>query len=73
MSVIRFKDEDDVVAMANDSVYGLASGVFSRDITRALRTGHRLEAGTVWVNSCASRVIFASTLMIRVLNFHRST
>ncbi|TFY79110.1 hypothetical protein EWM64_g4902 [Hericium alpestre] len=48
--VTRFKDEDDVVAKANDTVYGLASAVFSKDIDRAIRTGHRLQAGTVWVN-----------------------
>lgn len=47
--VIKFKDEDDVVRLANDTVYGLAAIVFSQDINRALETAHRLKAGTVWV------------------------
>ncbi|KAK0527347.1 hypothetical protein OC834_004449 [Tilletia horrida] len=45
-----FKDTDDLIAKANDSYYGLAAAVFSRDISRALDTAHRLHAGTVWVN-----------------------
>eukprot|EP00914_Ancora_sagittata_P012843 GHVO01024794.1.p1 GENE.GHVO01024794.1~~GHVO01024794.1.p1 ORF type:complete len:333 (+),score=19.19 GHVO01024794.1:598-1596(+) len=48
--VIKFENEEDVVRQANDSVYGLAAAVFSQNITRALRTAHRLQAGTIWVN-----------------------
>ena len=48
--LMRFKDEDDIVHQANDSIYGLAAAVFSQNITRALSTAHRLRAGTVWVN-----------------------
>ncbi|KAJ3017778.1 aldehyde dehydrogenase (NAD(P)(+)) ald5 [Thoreauomyces humboldtii] len=48
--VSRFKDDKDIVAMANDSMYGLAAAVFSRDVSRALTTAHALKAGTVWVN-----------------------
>ncbi|KAJ7665645.1 aldehyde dehydrogenase domain-containing protein [Mycena rosella] len=48
--IIKFKDEDDVIRQANDTVYGLASGVFSQNINRAIRTAHRLQAGTAWVN-----------------------
>ena len=47
---IRWKDEDEVVQMANDSHYGLAAFVWSRDIGQALRTAHRVEAGWVQVN-----------------------
>lgn len=43
-------DEDDVVERANDVDYGLAAGVIASDITRALGTARRLEAGVVWVN-----------------------
>jgi acyl-CoA reductase-like NAD-dependent aldehyde dehydrogenase len=48
---IPFKDEEDLIAQANDTVYGLASGIWTRDYRRAWRIGRRLEAGTVWVNT----------------------
>ncbi|KAF9779771.1 NAD-dependent aldehyde dehydrogenase [Thelephora terrestris] len=48
--VIKFEDEDDVVRQANDTLYGLAAAVFSKDIDRALQTVNKLKAGTVWVN-----------------------
>ncbi|THU99012.1 aldehyde dehydrogenase [Dendrothele bispora CBS 962.96] len=51
--VIKFEDEDDVVHQANDTMYGLASAVFSQDINKALTVAHRLRAGTAWVN-CAN-------------------
>ncbi|WP_148573803.1 aldehyde dehydrogenase family protein [Nocardioides caldifontis] len=47
----RFKDIEEVVAQANDTRYGLASGVWTKDIATAHRTAARLQAGTVWVNS----------------------
>jgi len=49
-SLIPFKDEDDVVRQANDTTYGLAAGVFTRDLGRAHRVSRRLKAGSVWVN-----------------------
>jgi len=48
--VAKFENEADIIAMANDTMYGLAAAVFSRDITRALGTAHKIKAGTVWVN-----------------------
>ncbi|MFN0217340.1 MAG: betaine-aldehyde dehydrogenase [Hyphomicrobium sp.] len=51
MSVLRFSDEDDVVARANDTRYGLAAGVFTRDLARAHRVANRLEAGICWINN----------------------
>jgi len=48
--VSKFSDEEDLISQANDTVYGLAAAVFSRDITKALDTAHKLKAGTVWVN-----------------------
>lgn len=51
LSVIRFKDDEDAIRIANDVVYGLAAGVWTQDITRALTMTKRLQAGTVWVNT----------------------
>jgi aldehyde dehydrogenase (NAD+)/betaine-aldehyde dehydrogenase len=51
LSVIAFDDEDDAVQKANDTPFGLASGVFTRDLTRAHRMIRRIRAGIVWVNT----------------------
>ena len=50
MSVLTFAEEDEVVARANDTPFGLAAGVFTRDLARAHRVAARLEAGTIWIN-----------------------
>ena len=50
MSVLEFNDEDEVVARANDTDFGLAAGVFTNDLTRAHRVIARLQAGTCWIN-----------------------
>lgn len=51
ITAIPFDSEDEVVAAANNTVYGLAAGVWSRDLSTAHRVGGRLRAGTVWLNT----------------------
>jgi len=50
LSVIKFSTEEEAVRIANDSDYGLGAAVWTKDISRALRVGRELQAGTVWVN-----------------------
>ncbi|NPT54696.1 aldehyde dehydrogenase [Paraburkholderia elongata] len=50
VSVTTFKDEDEALEIANDTVYGLGAGVWTRDGTRAYRFGRAIQAGRVWTN-----------------------
>jgi betaine-aldehyde dehydrogenase len=50
MTVLAFNDEDEVIARANDTEFGLAAGVFTKDLARGHRVISRLEAGTCWIN-----------------------
>jgi aldehyde dehydrogenase (NAD+) len=51
LSVIPFKDADDAVLLGNETFYGLAAAVWTRDVGKALRIARALRAGTVWVNA----------------------
>ncbi len=51
MTVLSFETEEEVIARANDTEFGLAAGVFTRDLARAHRVVARLEAGTTWINT----------------------
>jgi len=48
--VAKYSTDEELLELANDSCFGLAAAVFSKDISKALTIAHKLEAGTVWVN-----------------------
>jgi aldehyde dehydrogenase len=50
VSVTTFKDDDDALAIANDTLYGLGAGIWSRDANRCYRFGRAIQAGRVWTN-----------------------
>lgn len=49
-AVIKFKDESDLIEMANDSIYGLGGGIWTQDINKAIRVSRNIETGRMWVN-----------------------
>ena len=51
VAVIPFKTEEEAVKIANDTVYGLAGGIWTQDIKRALRVAKKIQAGYLWVNT----------------------
>ena len=51
LSVTSFDDFDDAISIANDTLYGLGAGVWSRDMSTAYRAGRAIEAGRVWTNT----------------------
>ncbi|GJH01846.1 betaine-aldehyde dehydrogenase [Paraburkholderia terrae] len=51
MSILSFADEGEVIARANDTIYGLAAGVVTENLSRAHRVIHQLEAGICWINT----------------------
>lgn len=51
LAVQRFKTEDEVVALANDTKHGLAAGIFTKDSARSIRMSKRVKAGIIWVNT----------------------
>ena len=51
LSIIPFETEDEAIAIANETKYGLASGIWTTDLSRALRVSRAITAGTVWINT----------------------
>jgi acyl-CoA reductase-like NAD-dependent aldehyde dehydrogenase len=51
LAILTFEDEEEAVALANRSVYGLAAAVWTRDVKKAHRIARELDAGTVWINT----------------------
>ncbi|QGX98264.1 aldehyde dehydrogenase [Roseovarius faecimaris] len=51
LSVLRFRTEDEALALANDTEHGLAAGIFTRNAARAMRMSKRVRAGIVWINT----------------------
>ena len=54
VAVMPFKDESDLIDKANDTIYGLAAGIWTQDIDRAMRFAKKIDAGTVWINTYRS-------------------
>lgn len=50
LAVATFKDDDEALSLANDTMYGLGAGIWTRDINKAYRFGRKLQAGRVWTN-----------------------
>ncbi|WP_423802128.1 aldehyde dehydrogenase family protein [Neobacillus sp. SAB-20_R2A] len=50
LAVIRYSDLDEAIKMANDTIYGLAAGVWTRDVNKAYEVARKLQAGVVWIN-----------------------
>src|SRR5690606_29536399 len=55
LSVIPWDDEEQLLAMANDSSYGLSASVYTRDVSTAVRVARRIEAGFIWINGVETR------------------
>ncbi len=51
LSVLTFEDMDDLVEKANSTIYGLAAGIWTRDIGKAHTLARRIQAGTIWINA----------------------
>ena len=51
LTVLTFEDVDELVQMANSTIYGLAAAIWTRDIAKAHKLARRIQAGTIWINA----------------------
>jgi acyl-CoA reductase-like NAD-dependent aldehyde dehydrogenase len=51
LAVLPFEDVEEGIALANETMYGLAAGIWTKDVQKAHRVAHRIKAGTVWINT----------------------
>jgi aldehyde dehydrogenase (NAD+) len=70
-AIAKFKDEEDAIRQGNNTNYGLAAAVHTKDLSTAIRVSNALKAGTVWINcyskfSCISNVVACSMLTVRI-------
>lgn len=71
--LLKWEDEEDVIARANDSIYGLGASVWSKDMEQCKRIAEKLESGSVWTNShfvCQPNVPFGYVLFPLFIPFH---
>jgi len=73
LATTTFKDYDDALSIANDTLYGLGAGVWSRDGNIAYRAGREIQAGRVWVNNYHSYPAHAAFGGYKMSGFGRET
>lgn len=71
MSIIKFDCVNDLITKANNTIYGLAAGVMTKDLDRAMHLAHSIRAGTVWLvfNLNINKIRFIFKLLFKLFLF----